>query len=77
MERGVGMVVGLVGVMKAGGAYLPLDPAYPKARLEYMLKDSGAQGGADAEDTWPKTVTEARRRAHMLRQRLADDIRRR
>ena len=40
MERGLGMVVGLVGVMKAGGAYLPLDPAYPKARLEYILKDA-------------------------------------
>ena len=40
MQRGVGMVEGLVGVMKAGGAYLPLDPAYPKARLEYILKDA-------------------------------------
>ena len=43
MERGVGMVVGLVGVMKAGGAYLPLDPAYPKARIAYMVKDSGVR----------------------------------
>ncbi|PAD57542.1 hypothetical protein CHH92_24810, partial [Bacillus sonorensis] len=29
-------------VLKAGGAYLPLDPTYPQERLSYMLKDSGA-----------------------------------
>ena len=34
--------VSYVGVMKAGGAYVPLDPEYPQSRIEYMLKDSGA-----------------------------------
>ncbi|MEE9385054.1 MAG: MupA/Atu3671 family FMN-dependent luciferase-like monooxygenase [Nannocystaceae bacterium] len=43
MERGVELVVGLLGILKAGGAYLPLDPAYPLERIEYMLTDSGAQ----------------------------------
>ena len=42
VERGLEMVVGLLGVLRAGGAYLPLDPAYPAARLELMLEDSGA-----------------------------------
>src|SRR5262249_52617041 len=37
MERGLEMVVGLLGVLKAGGAYMPLDPAYPPERLRYML----------------------------------------
>jgi len=39
-ERSVEMVVALLGVMKAGGAYLPIDPAYPKERLRAMLQDS-------------------------------------
>ncbi|HEX2188266.1 MAG TPA: amino acid adenylation domain-containing protein, partial [Longimicrobiaceae bacterium] len=39
VERGPGMVVGVLAVLKAGGAYLPLDPAYPGERLRYMLED--------------------------------------
>ncbi|WP_369929401.1 amino acid adenylation domain-containing protein [Xanthomonas sp. NCPPB 2632] len=40
MERGVEMVVGLLGVLKAGGAYVPLDPGYPPERLAYLLEDA-------------------------------------
>src|SRR5438270_2508329 len=40
VERGVEMVVGLLGILKAGGGYVPLDPAYPAERLKYMLQDS-------------------------------------
>ncbi|HEU4881295.1 MAG TPA: AMP-binding protein, partial [Longimicrobium sp.] len=39
VERGPGMVVGMLAVLKAGGVYLPLDPAYPAERLRYMLQD--------------------------------------
>ena len=42
LERTPDLVVGLLGVLKAGGAYLPLDPRYPKDRLRFMLQDSGA-----------------------------------
>ncbi|MER5747007.1 amino acid adenylation domain-containing protein [Streptomyces sp. NPDC002225] len=42
LERGVETVVGLLGIMKAGAAYLPLDPGYPADRLAFMLQDSGA-----------------------------------
>jgi amino acid adenylation domain-containing protein len=40
MERSIEMVVGILAIMKAGGAYLPLDPTYPKERLAFMLKDA-------------------------------------
>ncbi|HEY8202211.1 MAG TPA: amino acid adenylation domain-containing protein, partial [Actinomycetota bacterium] len=39
-ERSPEMVVALFAVLKAGGAYLPLDPAYPAARIAYLLADS-------------------------------------
>jgi amino acid adenylation domain-containing protein len=40
VERSLAMLVGLLAVLKAGGAYLPLDPAYPRDRLAFMLKDA-------------------------------------
>ncbi|WP_198688448.1 non-ribosomal peptide synthetase, partial [Xenorhabdus lircayensis] len=40
VERSLEMVVGLLGILKAGAAYLPLDPAYPAERLAYMLSDA-------------------------------------
>jgi len=40
LERSADMIVGLLAVLKAGGAYLPLDPNYPTARLSHMLTDS-------------------------------------
>lgn len=42
LERSVAMVVAVLGVLKSGGAYLPLDPTHPTARVEFMLRDSGA-----------------------------------
>jgi len=39
-ERSLEMIIGLLGILKAGCAYLPIDPDYPKKRIEYMLRDS-------------------------------------
>lgn len=41
-ERSVEMIIGMLGVLKAGGAYLPLDPTFPEERIGLMLKDSEA-----------------------------------
>lgn len=40
IERSLEMIVGILGILKAGGGYVPLDPQYPKERLSYMLEDS-------------------------------------
>ncbi|MCU7645700.1 non-ribosomal peptide synthetase [Pseudomonas piscis] len=40
VERGLEMIVGLLGILKAGGAYVPIDPAYPRERIAYTLQDS-------------------------------------
>ena len=39
LERSIDMIMAVLAVLKAGGAYLPLDPAYPKDRLGFMLSD--------------------------------------
>ncbi|MFJ3190994.1 amino acid adenylation domain-containing protein, partial [Streptomyces halstedii] len=40
LDRGTDMIVSLLAVLKAGGAYLPIDPGYPADRITYMLHDA-------------------------------------
>ena len=42
VERSLEMIVGLLGILKSGGGYVPLDPNYPKSRVAFMLEDSQA-----------------------------------
>src|SRR6185437_4285121 len=42
MDRSLEMIIGLLGTLKAGAAYLPLDPGFPAERLHFMLDDSKA-----------------------------------
>ncbi|KAL0031995.1 hypothetical protein WJX79_011002 [Trebouxia sp. C0005] len=42
MERSFDLIVAVMAVLKAGGAYLPMDPHYPEQRLAYMVKDAKA-----------------------------------
>jgi amino acid adenylation domain-containing protein len=43
LERSIDTVVAVLGVLKAGGAFVPLDPGYPLARLTFMVQDCGAR----------------------------------
>jgi non-ribosomal peptide synthetase component F len=42
IERSPELVIGLLAILKAGGAFVPLDPHYPEARLRFMIEDSQA-----------------------------------
>ncbi|MEU6413191.1 amino acid adenylation domain-containing protein [Microbispora sp. NPDC046933] len=59
LEQSTGLAVAVLGVLKAGAAYLPLDPEHPRGRLEYVLADAGAAIVVTSPD---------------LRDRLPDDI---
>ena len=57
MEPGINMVVAMLAILKLGAAYVPLDPAYPAERLNYMIDDSGVAivlGAAPRSDTPPQ-----------------------
>ncbi len=43
MERSCDFILSIMGILKAGGGYIPIDPSYPKDRVEYMLQDSKAK----------------------------------
>jgi amino acid adenylation domain-containing protein len=43
VERSPEMIIGILGILKAFGAYLPIDPDYPEERIRYMLRDSASE----------------------------------
>jgi amino acid adenylation domain-containing protein len=59
LERSLEMVVAILGVLKAGAVYVPMDPRYPENRLQYMLEDAGAKLALTTAETserleqWP------------------------
>ncbi|MCS6844354.1 MAG: condensation domain-containing protein, partial [Caldilineales bacterium] len=52
VERSPDLIVGLLGILKAGAAYLPLDPAFPPERIAFMLADSGTRVVVTQERVW-------------------------
>jgi amino acid adenylation domain-containing protein/thioester reductase-like protein len=61
-DRSVHPVVGLLGALKAGAAYVPLDPRYPADRLRFIIADAGIHvivGSAEALRTLPATGDDA------------------
>lgn len=55
LERSPRLIAALLGVLKAGAAYVPLDPDYPVERLEYMQRDAGVKAVlTDADEFWAR-----------------------
>ncbi|MVT11418.1 non-ribosomal peptide synthetase [Chitinophaga tropicalis] len=48
LQRSEQMIIALLGVLKSGGAYVPVDPGYPQERIDYILEDSGCKVMLDA-----------------------------
>ncbi len=43
VERSIEMIIGIYGILKAGGCYVPIDPEYPQQRIDFIIKDSGSK----------------------------------
>lgn len=43
VKRSLEMMIGVIGILKAGGAFVPIDPDYPQERIDYMLQDSAVE----------------------------------
>ncbi|HEY2963825.1 MAG TPA: amino acid adenylation domain-containing protein [Pyrinomonadaceae bacterium] len=75
-DRSLELVIGVLGILKAGAAYLPLDPHYPRERLSFMLQDSGASvlltqegletGIFDGKTATPDTHTDLNNLAYVI-----------
>lgn len=50
IERSINLIIGILGILKAGGACVPLDASYPQNRIEYMVKDAGLKIIITTED---------------------------
>ncbi|MFC5891106.1 amino acid adenylation domain-containing protein, partial [Kitasatospora aburaviensis] len=75
LPRSVESVVAVLGVLKAGAAYLPVDPAYPRARIDLMLADArpallvddpAAVAGGDWAETDPEAALDVRHPAYVI-----------
>ena len=54
IERGPEMIIGILAILKAGAAYIPIDPQYPKDLINYMLSDTGATFLVTNKETYLK-----------------------
>ncbi|TRX60217.1 amino acid adenylation domain-containing protein [Fulvivirga sp. M361] len=55
MDRSIDLIISILGILKAGAAYVPIDPDYPGSRIRHMLTDTGTKMVITHSRTWSKT----------------------
>jgi amino acid adenylation domain-containing protein len=50
LERSEWLIISILAVLKSGGAYVPIDPAYPQQRIDHMIKDAGCKAIIDEKE---------------------------
>ncbi|MBK9332298.1 MAG: AMP-binding protein [Ignavibacteria bacterium] len=50
LKRSAEMIISLLGILKSGAAYVPVDPSFPEDRIQYLLEDSGVKILITSED---------------------------
>ncbi len=73
MERSLELMVGLLGILKAGAAYVPLDPSFPKDRLTFIVEDAGIDVLV-TQERLADALRGSRRRVDLHRHRFAGDL---
>ncbi len=78
-EKGWEQIVAVLGILQAGGAYLPIDPALPQTRIDYLLAHTDtrfvlSQSWVVSRLTWPETVQVFALDAHPFAAELGDEL---
>ncbi|MBM3522397.1 MAG: amino acid adenylation domain-containing protein, partial [Alphaproteobacteria bacterium] len=74
LPRGPELIVSILGILKAGAAYSPIDPAYPPARIDVILADARAKAVIVDDDRWEMTRQAADDRVRFAALRQAGDV---
>lgn len=71
-SRSITMVIGILGILKSGAAYLPLDPKYPTKRIEFMVDDAGIETIL-FQEKWKKQVPTKVKHSFCIEEAIAEE----
>ncbi|MEL7144749.1 MAG: amino acid adenylation domain-containing protein, partial [Bacteroidota bacterium] len=74
VERGFEMITGILGILKAGAAYVPIDPNYPQERIRYVLEDSRAAFTLTQTDLCSKQLSFLEEEEVLQIDQIADEV---
>ena len=69
-ERSERMIIAILAIVKSGAAYVPIDPAYPRDRIDYMVNDSGVKALLIATEELPQTPL----KSGIILKEIADEV---